>query len=91
MKPSPITNRNARQFPLVDYHYQSMTLDGPVSCCAKPTKSLRDISRDYFENEADYDFLSNAAMFGTLIATAVVPIVSGAVAVLDIVRALPLF
>ena len=91
MKPTSITDQNARQFPLVDYHYQSMTLDGPVSCCVKPTKSLRDISRDYFENEANYDFLSNAAMFGTLIATAIVPIVSGAVAVLDIVRALPLF
>jgi hypothetical protein len=68
-----------------------MTLDESVSCCIKPTKSLRDISRDYFENEADYDFLSNAAMFGTLIATAVVPIVGGAFAVLDLVRALPLF
>jgi hypothetical protein len=91
MKPTPITDQNGRQLPLVDYHYQSMTLDGPVSCSIKPTKSLRDISRDYFEWEADYDFLSNAAVFGTLIATAAVPIVSGVVAVLDLVRALPLF
>jgi hypothetical protein len=91
MKPSSITNRNARQFPLVDYHYQSMTLDDSVSCCIKPTKSLRDISRDYFDFEANFDFLSNAAMFGTLIATAIVPIVSGVIAVLDLVRALPLF
>lgn len=91
MKPTSITDQNARQSPLVDYHYQSMTLDGPVSCCVKPTKSLRDISRDYFENEANYDFVSNAAMFGTLIATAIVPIVIGASAALDLVRALPLF
>ena len=91
MKPTPITDQNARQFPLVDYHYQSVTLDASVSCCVKPTKSLRDISRDYFETEADYDFLSNAAVFGTLIVTAAVPIVSGAAAVLDLVRALPLF
>src|SRR5205814_3660788 len=91
MKPSSITKQNARPFPLVDYHYQSVTLDGSASCCVKPTKSLRDISRDYFETEANYDFLSDAAVFGTLIATAVVPIVSGIVAVLDLVRALPLF
>ena len=91
MKPSPITDQNARQFPLVEYHYQNVTLDGPASCCVQPTKSLRDISRDYFETEANFDFLSNAAMFGTLIATAIVPIVIGANAVFELCRALPLF
>ena len=91
MKPASITNQNARQFPLVDYHYHSATLDSASGCCVKRSKSLRDISRDYFDGEANDDFMSEAAMFGTLVLTTLVPIVSGASAVLDLFRALPLF
>jgi hypothetical protein len=91
MKPSPITNRNTRQFPLVDYHYHAATLSGSSSPCVKTSNSLRDISRDYFDAEANHDFLSEAAVFAALIFTAMVPIVSGASAVLDLCRALPLF
>ena len=91
MKPSPSTQTNARKFPLVDYHYQSATLDGPVSCCVKPSKSLRDISRDYFDGEANREFIGHAAVFVTLIAMALVPIVTGVFAVIDLCRALPLF
>jgi hypothetical protein len=89
MKPTPITNRNARQFPLVDYHYQAATLNGSSSPCVERSKSLRDISRDYFDAEANQDFLSEAALFATLIVTAVVPIVSAASAVLELGRAFP--
>ena len=91
MKPTTITNKSARQVPFVDYQYQSAGIKSSSSCCIKPSKSLRDISRDYFDGEANDDFMSEAAMFGTLVLTTLVPIVSGASAVLDLFRALPLF
>ena len=92
MKPTTITNKNARKFPFVDYHYQSATMGSFTGRCAKTSsksKSLRDISRDYFDNEANHDFLSDAAVFGTLIATAAVPIIAGLSAVVELCRALP--
>ncbi|MFN2541932.1 MAG: hypothetical protein ABR514_07175 [Chthoniobacterales bacterium] len=91
MKPTPTNEQNARKFPLVDYNYHSATLPTSVRCCGNTSKSLRDISRDYFDSEANHDFLSEVAVFGTLIAMAVVPIISGAFAVVDLCRALPLF
>ncbi len=93
MKPTTITNKDARNFPFVDYHYQTSTLENFTGRCAttstSTSKSLRDISRDYFDKESNYDFLSDAAVFGTLIATAAVPIVLGVNAVVELCRALP--
>ena len=90
MKPTTLTNKNARKFPFVDYHYQASTLENFTGHCAKTSsKSLRDISRDYFDSEANYDFLSDVAVFGTLIATAAVPIVIGLNAVIELCRSLP--
>ena len=90
MKPTTITNKNARKFPFVDYDYQASTLGNFTGRCAKTeSKSLRDISRDYFDKESDNDFLSNAAVFGTLIATAAVPIIAGLSAVVELCRSLP--
>jgi hypothetical protein len=91
MKPSPNTQPNARRFPLVDYHYQAPMLNGSSAPCVKTSKSLRDISRDYFDAEADREFLSEAAVFTTLIVMAVVPIVTGISAMLQLLSSLPLF
>jgi len=90
MKPTTITNKSGQKFPLVDYHYQTSTLGNCAGHCAKTSKSLRAISRDYFDGEANHDFLSNAAVFGALIATAAVPIITGINAVIALVRTLPL-
>jgi hypothetical protein len=89
MKPTTLTNNGAWKFPLVDYHYQASTLGKVSGRCVTVTKSLRDISRDYFDGEADHDFLSNAAIFGALIVSAVVPIISSAAAMIQLVRGLP--
>ena len=92
MKPTIMTDKNAAKFPFVDYQYQPSTLEKFTGSCAKTSsKSLRDISRDYFEVEANHDFLSDAAVFGMLIATAAVPIVLGVSAVIELFRAMPLF
>jgi hypothetical protein len=52
---------------------------------------LRDISRDYFDGEANREFTTEAAVFGTLIVMAIVPIMAGMSAVVQLLRSLPLF
>jgi hypothetical protein len=90
MKPSSPTNPDARQ-PLVEYHYYAPALSGSAARWVRTSGSLREISRDYFDREANRHFLSEAAMFLALIATPLVPIVGGASAVFELWRSLPLF
>lgn len=91
MKPTTLTNQDARKFPFVEYSYQASSLENVTSRCTEMSKSFRDISRDYFETEENYDFLSNAAIFGALIMSAMVPIAASAAAIIQLCRALPLF
>ena len=91
MKPLPKTKPNARTFPLIDYHYHAPMLTGSSARCLKTSKSLRDITRDYFDAEADREFISEAVVFTTLIGMAIVPILTGISAVLQLLGALPLF
>jgi hypothetical protein len=91
MKPLPNTQTNARKFPLVDYHYHAPILNGSSAPRLKTSKSLRDISRDYFDAEADREFVSETAVFTTLIVTAIMPIVTGISAVLQLLSGRPLF
>jgi len=91
MKSLPNTQPNARKFPLVDYHYQASMLNGSSATCLQTSKSLRDITRDYFDAEADREFISEAAAFTTLIVMAIMPIVTGISAVLQLLGTLHLF
>jgi hypothetical protein len=65
-------------------------LNGSSAPRLKTSKSLRNITRDYFDAEADREFISEAAVFTTLIVIAIVPIVSGISAVLQLLSSLPL-
>ena len=91
MKPLPNTQPNARKVPLVDYHYHAPMLNGSSAPCLQTSKSLRDITRDYFDAEADREFISEAAVFTALIVMAIMPIVTGISAVLQLLSTLPLF
>ena len=91
MKSLPNTQPNARKFPLVDYHYHASMLSGSSARCLQTSKSLRDISRDYFDAEADREFISEAAVFTALIVMAIMPIVTGIFAMLQLLSTLPLF
>ena len=91
MKSLPNTQPNARKFPLVDYHYQAPMLNGSSARCLQTSESLRDITRDYFDAEAQREFLSEAAVFTALIGMAIVPIATGISAVLHLLNVLPLF
>ena len=91
MKPLPNIQPSARRFPLIDHHYHAPILNRSSAPRLKTSKSLRDISRDYFDAEGDREFISEAAVFATLIVMAIVPIMAGVSAVLQLLRALPLF
>jgi hypothetical protein len=91
MKPLPNTQPNARKFPLVDYHYHAPMLNPSSAPCLKTSKSLRNISRDYFDAEANREFVTEAAVAGTLIIMAIMPILTGVFAVAHLLRVLPLF
>ena len=91
MKPSQNIRTRAQKFPLVDYCYRAPMLNPSSAPCVKRSNSLRDISRDYFDAEANREFTTEAAVFGTLIVMAIVPIMAGMSAVVELLRALPLF
>ena len=91
MKPLPNIRPTAQKFPFVDYSYHAPMLNGSSAPCLQTSKSLRDITRDYFDAEADREFISEAAVFTALIVMAIMPIVTGISAVLQLLRTLPLF
>ena len=91
MKPTTNTKKNAGKFPFVDYQYQASNLEDLTGRCAKISNSFRDISRDYFETEENKDFLSTAAIFFAMLASALIPIAASATEVVHLVRALPGF
>jgi hypothetical protein len=97
MKPRSSSNRSrngsdpcARRFPITDCDYQAPShIDRSGGHCANvPTPSFRNISRDYFCNEARYTFASEAALFVLITVTAALAIASGAAAAIDFLRAL---
>jgi hypothetical protein len=91
MKPSQNIRTGAQKFPLVDYCYRAPMLNPSSAPCVKRSNSLRDISRDYFDAESNREFVTEAAVAGTLIIMAIMPIMAGVFAVAHLLRVLPLF
>jgi hypothetical protein len=91
MKPTINTNKDARKFPFVEFQYQASSLEDLSGRCTKLSNSFRDISRDYFDKEENKDFLSNAAIFIAMLASALIPIAASASEVVHLVRVLPSF
>src|SRR3954465_15849306 len=87
MKPTTSATAGEKKFPVIDYHYHTSTLDSFDGRCLKRSRSFHDISREYFDGESNRDFLSEAVIYGTLVISAMVPIVSGAFAVIELCRA----
>jgi hypothetical protein len=90
MKPTQNIRPDSQKFPLVEYCYHAPMLNPPSAPCVKRSNSLRDISRDYFDAEANREFATEAAVFGTLIVMTIVPIMTGMSAVVQLLRSLPL-
>ena len=91
MKPSENIRTGAQKFPVVDYCYHAPMLNPSSAPCVKKSNSLRDISRDYFDGESNREFVTEAAVAGTLIAMAIMPIMAGLFAVAHLLNVLPLF
>ena len=91
MKPNQNIRTGAQKFPVVDYCYHAPMLNPSSAPCVKKSNSLRDISRDYFDAESNREFVTEAAVAGTLIVMAVMPIMAGVFAVAHLLRVLPLF
>ena len=91
MKPTTLTDKDARKFPFVDFQYQASNLENLSGRCVKFSNSFRDISRDYFDTEENKDFLSNAAIFVAMLASALIPIAASASEMIHLVRVLPSF
>jgi hypothetical protein len=91
MKPFQNTQPGAKKFPLVEYCYQAPMLNPSSAPCVKKSNSLRDISRDYFDGESNREFVTEAAVAGTLIVMAIMPIMAGVFAVAHLLHVLPLF
>ena len=91
MKPTQNIRSDAQKFPLVDYCYHAPMLNPSSAPCVKKSNSLRDISRDYFDGESNREFVTEAAVAGTLVVMAIMPIMAGVLAVAHLLRVLPLF
>ena len=77
------------KFPITNHNYQSAPLGGCSGSRAHLAgPSFRNISRDYFKNEAPQDFLGEALFFAAIVLTVAVPLMSGAYALMHFVRAI---
>ena len=90
MKPTQNIGPASQKFPLVEYCYHAPILNSSSAHCVKKSNSLRDVSRDYFDAEANREFTTEAAVFGTLIVMAIMPIMAGVSAVVQLLHSLPL-
>jgi hypothetical protein len=97
MKPSSFSSqalrngvRPAQRTPVIDCHFQASYFYGG-HCFGTPAPSFRNISRDYFQNEARYSFIGEAVVFIAIIGTAVLAIGISAVAAFDFMRVLGYF
>jgi hypothetical protein len=83
----------ARRMPLTDCNFQITSPWGFYGghCAGSPGPSFRDISRDYFQNEARHNFIGEAAVFIAMIATSALAIGIGVVAGVNFLHVLGYF
>jgi hypothetical protein len=92
MKPnSHLENRTARDdassFPLIHSYYQIAAMPNFHGGCARH-ESFRNISGEYFRNEARNEFQLEMTAFVAIIVTAAIPILSNLYALADFLRAI---
>jgi len=89
MKPTiQFNTRRGPRLPKTDYAYQA----SPVAnmggrCFGSPRPSFRSISKDYFNYEARQSFATEAALFGVIVMTAAVSLISSVAGMVHLVRA----
>jgi hypothetical protein len=94
MKPTFQTNDDrtrecSHMFPTTDFNYHSIALGECRGRCGGVVRpSFHSLSRDYFKTEARQYSLAETLVFAAIMATAVLPILNGASAVMALVRAI---
>ena len=87
-RPSDAKEVRSDGFPVTDFNYQSVTLDEYRGGCANiRAGSFRNISNDYFKNEARHSFVTEAVFFALIVVTSTWPILQSVRAMADLVRA----
>lgn len=76
-----------RRFPVTDFNFQSIELRGHNACCADATGNSFRAAREYFNNEAARDFLTEAAVFVAMMVTIAAPLLNGVQSIVDLLRA----
>lgn len=79
---------SARKFPITDFNYHSVALGYSGRCAGAVSPSFHSLSSEYFNIEARRYFLAEAIVFGSIMATAALPILNGARAMMELVRVL---
>jgi hypothetical protein len=75
-----------RQFPATDFNYSAIDMSDCNARCAEVTGSSFRSSREYFDHEANREFLTEAAVFGAMMLSIVVPLFNGILAIVDLIR-----
>jgi hypothetical protein len=87
--PKSVDSAMKRHFPRTDYHYQAATLPNFRGGCARLKRpSFRNISGDYFRNEARGEFRRELVAFVAIFITAAIPVLSNVHALSDFLRAI---
>ena len=88
-KRGDVAQRNAAAFPSVDCNYQTVALPSYRGGCLRPRfSSFRNISGEYFRNEARNEFHIEAVAFVAIVVTAAIPILNNMHALADFLRAI---
>jgi hypothetical protein len=83
----------AHRLPLTDCNYQASShfdFQGG-HCTNSPAPSFRNISRNYFHEEARHNFVIEAFLFAVVVFTSAAALVISALALIDFLRALGYF
>src|SRR5436309_15940764 len=76
-------------FPSIDCNYQTVVLPSHRGACLRPRfSSFRNISGEYFRNEARNEFHIEAIAFVAIVITAAIPILNNLRALADFLRAI---
>ena len=88
-KRADIAQENPARFPYVHCNYQTVVLPNHRGTCLRPRfSSFRNISGEYFRNEARNEFHIEAVAFVAIVVTAAIPILNNMHALADFLRAI---
>ena len=74
---------------VTDYNYHSVAFEeSSARYAGARARSFWNISGDYLKNEARHDFWAEAVLWAVLTLTASLPLISGAHAVIEFIRAI---